>query len=231
MIAEGSSQRWRLMSLSDIKTPYDICVIDIGSPRLGNVGWCFIEAGTRQSYTGAHLDELIPLIAARLALNGLILGLEAPLFVPLREDLMLATKARMGEGRRPWSAGAGAQVLAMNLPIMSYVFKRIKAAYADIEAFVDEEGFEGRPWQVMVFEALVSGSDKGQSHMDDAHIMAQYCVSFSEAQKLPPSILKHEDSVEFFNLTAASMLRCGVLDDIKMLHHKSPIYKPSDDIL
>ena len=32
----------------------------------------------------------------------------------------------------------------------------------------------------MIFEALVSGSDKGESHIADAQIMAKYCHQFSK---------------------------------------------------
>ena len=220
-----------VMTLSEIKQPYDVCVIDIGSPKLGNIGWCFVRAKADRLHTGQNLDEVIPLIASSLQENGLILGLEAPLFVPLREDLMLATKARKGEGRRPWSAGAGAQVLTMNLPIMTYLFKRIKAEYPAVDAFVNESGFEARPGQMMIFEALVSGTDKGQSHMDDAQIMAEYCSDFSKNKTFPPSILEEENDAEFFNLTSASLLRCGLFNDIEALNYKSPIYKPSEDIL
>ncbi|NQZ14804.1 MAG: hypothetical protein HRT94_08290 [Alphaproteobacteria bacterium] len=217
--------------MSKIKKPYDVCVIDIGSPKLGNIGWCFVHTKTYELHTGLNLDEVIPLISSSLQENGLILGLEAPLFVPLREDLMSATKARKGEGRRPWSAGAGAQVLTMNLPIMTYLFKQIKARYPDVQAFVNEDNFEALSGQIMIFEALVSGSDKGQSHMDDAQIMAEYCINFSKNKTLPLSILESEDDTEFFNLTSASLLRCGLLNDIATLNHKSPIYKPSENVL
>ena len=39
---------------------------------------------------------------------------------------MLATKGRKGEGNRPRTGGAGAQVLTLKLPIMIYLFNAIK---------------------------------------------------------------------------------------------------------
>ena len=214
--------------MSKLDHRYDICVVDIGSPKLGNIGWCYIETDSDQSYIGQDLDDLIPRITHRLKTHALLLGLEAPLCVPLRDDLMLATKGRKGEGRRPWSAGAGAQVLAMNLPIMTYLFQKIKTRHPNIQPFVNEEGFLAHAEQMMIFEALVSGTDKGNSHIDDAAIMAEYCLSFAKAKMLPPSILEQEDNTEFFNLTAASLLRSGLLEDTAALHKASPIYKPSD---
>jgi hypothetical protein len=211
--------------------PYSICVIDIGSPKLRNIGWSVFDPKTQAFQNGVELDEIVPLIAEQLKLRGVILGLEAPLFVPLRDDLMLATKARKGEGRRPWSAGAGAQVLTMNLPIMTYLLRKLKAACSGIEVFVNEDGFNAHAGQIMIFEALVSGSDKGQSHIDDAQIMVKYCVPFSNKCYLPLSILEEEVGAEFLNLTAASLLRCGLTTDVKKLNCYSPIYKPSHDSL
>jgi hypothetical protein len=214
-----------------VHKPYSIGVVDIGSPKLGNIGWCIIDGTTDHAQRGAELDDIVPLIAKQLQSHGMILGLEAPLFIPLREDLILATKGRRGEGRRPWSAGAGAQVLAMNLPIMTYLFRKIKKACPDIKIFVNEDGFEAERGEIMIFEALVSGSDKGTSHIDDAEIMAQYCLDFSHQSQLPPSILEKEDGAAFLNLVATSLLHCGLITDTQLLHKDTPIYKPSLDIL
>ena len=104
--------------------PHSICVIDIGSPKLGNIGWSLMNNNGTDEWSGQELDELFPLISDQLEAGGLLLGLEAPLFVPIRDDLLLATKARKGEERRPWCPGAGAQVLAMNLPLMVYILRR-----------------------------------------------------------------------------------------------------------
>ena len=210
-----------------LQSPYSVCVVDIGSPKLGNIGWCVIDANTGEAQRGADLDALFPILATQLETRGLVLGLEAPLFVPLREDLMKATKARSGEGRRPWSAGAGAQVLAMNLPIMIYIFNHIARLMPAVQFVVQGEDFDARPGQVLVFEALVSGADKGLSHMEDAHIMAEYCASFAQRCVLPPTILEAEEGAEYFNLTAAALMHCGLVEDLEALQSASPIYKPS----
>lgn len=209
-----------------IENRYSICVIDIGSPKLGNLGWCLIDTENQKEHTGYHLDDLLPLIIQVTRNQGLILGLEAPLFVPLRPDILQATKARQGEGRRPWSAGAGAQVLAMNLPIMAYLFNGIKARGSDISWHLNEEDFTAHPNTLMLFEALVSGVDKGQSHINDAQIMAQSCLNYAREKLLPPSILEQELNTEYFNLAAAALMRCGLLNDPIFLSKSSPIYKP-----
>lgn len=214
---------------SDITQPYHICVIDIGSPKLGNLGWCFFDIKKNQELIGDNLDDLFTNLIEASKTSGIILGLEAPLFVPLRPDLMEATRARKGEGRRPWSAGAGAQVLTMNLPIMTYIFKRIYALKPDISYFLNEHGFSAQSGQVMIFEALVSGADKGKSHINDAQIMVSSCLSFSQLKRLPQSILEDENQTEYLNLSAAALLRCGIWSDPRSLCLASPIYKPSNE--
>ena len=215
------------MSILITDKPYSICAIDIGSPKLGNIGWCLIDVHCNSKKTGTSLDELIPHISKTIRKSGLLLGLEAPLFVPMRNDLMLATKGRNGEGRRPWSAGAGAQVLAMNIPIMTYLFRKIKFYDPDVDILIDPKRFAPKERQVLLFEALVSGIDKGNSHVDDAQIMTNYCLKYSKKSQLPPSILKHEEDTSYFNLAAASLLRCGLTKDVSLMEKTSPIYKPS----
>jgi len=209
------------------KHNYAVCVIDIGSPRLGNIGWSVIDGQTGKEWSGDQLDQLFPLIPEILDRQGLLLGLEAPLFVPLRSNLLHATKARKGEERRPWSAGAGAQVLTMNLPIMVYILEKFMAYGKEIQFLLEEKNFFGAPKQVLIFEALVSGSDKGDSHIADAQIMTKYCHQFSRNYLLPKSILEEEEGVRFFNLAAAALLKCGATNDISTLSLPVPIYKPS----
>ena len=213
--------------INELDDEYSICVIDIGSPKLGNLGWCLIDCQTGEEHSGFNLDELFPHFAKVTKNNGLILGLEAPLFVPLRKDLMVATRARKGEGKRPWSAGAGAQVLVINLPIMVYLFEGIQSYCPNVSYCLNEDRFTSKPQQIMLFEALVSGADKGSSHINDAQIMARNCVQYSEKNILPISILQHEDNTDYFNLAAAALLRCGLEKNISSLNLHTPIYKPT----
>lgn len=210
---------------------YNVAVIDIGSPKLGNLGWCLIETDTDREYTGVNLDELFPLLPKILERKGMLLGLEAPLFVPIRDDLMKITKGRLGESRRPWSAGAGAQVLALNLPIMVYLFEGIKKQVPSVDIGINEMSFYSKPNQVAIFEALVSGSDKGSSHIEDATIMARSCAIYARKKRLPSSILQKEEGTCYFNLAAAALLRVGLINQTDALHQYSSIYKPENSLL
>ena len=171
---------------------YGTITVDIGSPKLGNLGWHVYEPEDESyhEYTGKKLDDLIDLISIKSKNHGFILGLEAPLFIPVRKNLYHATKARFGESPRPWSAGAGAQVLAINLPIMTYLFDNLYQKKPTLQFCITPEHFQSKPQQILIFEALVSGKDKGVSHIDDAKIMNNYCKTFSQSNQLPPTILQ-----------------------------------------
>lgn len=210
-----------------LKNVYNVSVIDVGSPRLGNLGWCFIDVAACKEYTGKDLESLIELLSRELMSRGLILGFEAPLFVPVRQDIQLATKGRKGEGNRPWSGTAGAQVLSINLPIMAYLFQHVYQRNPAVSFLMNSDQFTGEKLQIMLFEALVSGTDKGISHIHDAQIMAQDCAKYAKSLSLPPSILEHEEGVKFFNLAGSALLYSGITKDIHISQVPCPIYKPN----
>ena len=68
--------------------------------------------------TGRLIDPLIVKIASALDRGPVALGFEAPLWVPARVDELLVTGARLGEGSRAWSAGAGSGALATALAVI-----------------------------------------------------------------------------------------------------------------
>lgn len=215
-----------ISSRHTVSQHYSVCVIDIGSPKLGNLGWYLWDAHQQVHSAGDDLDALFPPLLEAGAHTGVLLGLEAPLFVPIRQDPLLMTKARAGESPRPWSAGAGAQVLALNLPIMTYLFQQLQSAAVDWRYCIDHKEFYANSGDLLLFEALVSGSNKGQSHIEDAQIMTNYCLSYALNKQLPPSILQDEENTTYFNLAAAALLRVGAHSMAEYLDCPSPIYRP-----
>ena len=212
--------------MSRFEKQYSICVIDIGSPRLGNLGWFLYDAVSDCTHSGQHLDDLVEPFLQTVDRSAVLLGLEAPLFVPIRADIMLATKARAGESPRPWSAGAGAQVLAMNLPIMTYFLQKLSAQQSPLVGHAHADAFHSQPGEFLMFEALVSGSNKGSSHIDDAKIMVDYCRHYSDQCQLPPSILQPEVDTTYLNLAYCALLYTGFTADLALLRQPSPIYRP-----
>ena len=208
---------------------FSSCAIDIGSPKLGNIGWALNSVHTNKSLTGKCLDSLAEQICLDIEQGAILLALDAPLFVPLREDIKLATKGRNGEGRSPWSAGAGAQVLAMNIPIMTYLFQKIFIIKPHAKFVWEKECFVNKPNTIFIAEALISGSVKGETHIDDAIIMANYCSNFTDYGKMPSSILLPEKNVKYLNLVAMSLLAIGAIEDHTLLRSELQIFKPTKD--
>lgn len=49
------------MELSfQLSNQHNIYTIDIGYPKLGHLGWCFINTHNNKEYTGSDLVELFP---------------------------------------------------------------------------------------------------------------------------------------------------------------------------
>ena len=209
----------------------NICAIDVGSPKRGNIGWCLIDFKKKKETTGDKLADLIPLIGEATKKSSLMLGLEAPLIIPVRDDEMSLTKGRPGDENMPWSGVAGAIVLALNIPILDYLFTGIKKCNKDVSFFVNEKGFEGKRNQVMIFEAFVSGKDKQKTHIGDATYIARSCAHFTKAHEYPSTVLGHEEGIEYLNLAGAALVRSGLTKDVKALNRITPIYKPTSEVL
>ena len=83
----------------------------------------------------------------------------------------------------------------------------------------------------MIYEAFVSGPDKTDSHEGDAKYMARSCAHYTKIHEFPPTILEHEEGVEYLNLAGAALIRSGLTKDVKALNRITPIYKPTSEVL
>ena len=72
--------------------PSLIAAVDIGSPMTGKLGWAVLP----DEKIGKDVQTLVALVAKALLGGPVALGFEAPLWVPMRMDEMLLTKARRG---------------------------------------------------------------------------------------------------------------------------------------
>lgn len=189
--------------------PSLIAAIDIGSPMAGKLGWATLP----NDQTGSGLDILIEIVADALRVGPVALGFEAPIWVPMRSDVMTLTKARIGEGTRSWSAGAGTGVLATGLAVIPYVLSRLRKAAPNATATLDFHNPPTEAGKLLLWEAFVSAKDKGDSHESDAMIAAQSferaCLSLPDFQKLTCE--------PCFNLLGAMLLRTGWSSDLNLL--------------
>jgi hypothetical protein len=146
---------------------------DVGSVKSGNFGWA------RSEPRGASLVEheaSRPIALARAVAGELhagrpvALGFECPLFVPVPVVDTALGAARKGEGNRAWSAGAGSGALITGLVQVAWVLAAIREQCPHERLHLDWPSFSAAARGLLVWEAFVTASAKGQSHIDDATI-------------------------------------------------------------
>ena len=146
--------------------PY-IVSIDMGSPKRGSFGWC----DNRKHEEGCHnVDELLKLL---LKENYFAVGIEAPLFIPVRpKALKDFSGKREFDSDHPWSAGAGACVTSINLGFLASLLTRIYKEKPDIVVTTDRTEWKKRAKNcILIWESFISGkseaSTKDSRHLDD----------------------------------------------------------------
>ncbi len=105
------------------------------------------------------------------------LGIECPLFVPIMDEPVDLTRARPGEGARPWCAGAGAGALATGLAQTVWLLRQIaRLLESKVPAYVDWPAFVNANCGLFLWEAFVSSLSKADSHVGDADLAVKAFV-------------------------------------------------------
>lgn len=201
--------------------PTLIAAIDIGSPKKENLGWAALPS----QKTGKDIEELIELVTSHLPEGPVALGFEAPVWVPMRDDVTKLTNARKGEGQRAWSAAAGTTVLTTGLAVISYVMKRIRRDAPNALASLDYVSPPTEPNALFLWEAFVSAGNKGGSHEDDAMIAAK---AFEKTAQCASSDLTRHQKIcpeNCLNLLGAILLRTGWTHDQSVLEADTLVIK------
>ena len=190
---------------------------DIGSIQGGNFGWARGVPSNRGLAIRGRTDilELAESVAGDLRERRRVaLGFECPLFVPLPDDPMRLTSARQGEATRPWSAAAGAAVLATGLTETVWTLREIRRGLAfDVPPFVNWAAFREAGAGLFLWEAMVTGSAKRGTHVEDAESAVR---SFAAVMPdVANSSAIAESSVH--SLVGAALLRAGWSTDLSLL--------------
>lgn len=151
----------------DATNPY-VVSIDMGSPKRKSFGWCDNDKCNDGCKDVDKLKELL------LKENYFAMGIEAPLFIPVRPDVLKDFSGKRDfESSHPWSAGAGACVTAINLGFLASLLTRIHQENPDIAVTTDIEAWKRRKYNcILIWESFIVGksraSMKDSSHLDDA---------------------------------------------------------------
>lgn len=194
---------------------------DIGSVTAGNFGWWSSDGNF-----GREPSTLA--LAVATALNDerpVALGFECPLFVPLTEDESHLTRARPGEGSRPWSAGAGCGVLATGLVQVAWVLRAIRTSLnTPCTAHLDWKDFARTMSGLFVWEAFVSGKSKLSTHIADAQAAGE---AFRNSLPRPDLANAVTCSTPVYSLIGAAMLRTGWTQTPSVLEQACIVIKAS----
>lgn len=150
-----------------------IFAVDVGSPK----AFAWVSDGGLKGKDGTGLVDAIN--SAFMTSRRVALGFECPLFIPVPRHWADIGKARLGEKNRPWSAGAGATVTTYGLHEVAWILARLReTGNTEPSIFFSPEAWllSDLPG-LLLWEAFVTGADKGKSHADDAR---RACRAFEQ---------------------------------------------------
>lgn len=151
------------------------------------------------------------------------LGFECPLYIPVPAEAQLLGKARIGEGNRSWSAGAGSGALATGLVQACWVLRALRERVTDEPAHVDWPSFKRARRGLFMWEAFVSAKAKATdlTHHGDAAIAVERFFAV-----LPdPTTADELDAPSPFSLIGAALVWSGWSDDVELLRRKCLVVK------
>lgn len=195
------------------------------APRLRLVGGCRRRCrvsrvlGFSASSTSITVGTSISLLADGVADDlskghRVTLGFECPLFIHISDEPEGLTKARDGEGNRPWSAAGGCGSLATGLAEYSWIFEKLKTSTKiEVQPIFDWSEFSGGAGNLFVWEAFVSRKAKETSHIDDATAAAR--AFWSSIPNVEESTMVTAERP--FSLVGAALLRAGLSNDVRLL--------------
>lgn len=200
----------------------NVRVVAVG---IGSVGppskfaWAAFDAPNRDiTATGDDPETAAKELAAALR-EGMqaALLLESPMSNPVPSAEMgwrLLGKARAGEANRPWSAGAGAGVLATGLAQGAWLLEHLATALPGLTATTNAAVWRAGEAQLLLAEAFVPGTGKpvpvpaGQHAADAAAAGLEMVVRLVAAQELTSDVRCSPHRP--FNLLAALAVWAGL---------------------
>lgn len=204
-----------------------VYAVDVGSIARKRLGWARAYAPDGKVDPEAQetdIERLVAALAADLrAARPVALGFECPLYVPVPSDAQVLGKARIGEGNRSWSAGAGSGALATGLVEGCWVLRALQQRVSDVPAVVDWASFQRSGRGLFLWEAFVSAKAKATdlTHHGDAAIAVERFFAV-----LPdPTTADELDAPSPFSLIGAALVWSGWSSDVSLLRRKCVVVK------
>jgi hypothetical protein len=194
---------------------------DVGSVRSGRFGWACGSPPVDDAHqvNPSSPQHLADAVADRLCAGRRVaLGFECPMFVPVPEQEERLGAARPGEGNRPWSAGAGSGALATGLVQAAWVLATIRRRCPNATLYLDWDRFARARSGLLIWEAFVTATAKGSSHVDDAKIAVDAFVRSVREHPARPGSCAAVTAERPLSLAGAVAIWSGWLNDPLALH-------------
>lgn len=200
---------------------------DVGSVKRDRFGW-FGGPHGRARYGGSSIAGLVDQVAGDLDRERPVaLGFECPLWIPIAENAEDVTRGRDGEENRPWSAGAGATTLAIGCAELVWVLCEVRQRLGSLPpAHLEWDSFE-KSSGLLLWEAMVTGLGKGDTHVDDARLAVEkFEKELSDPQAA--NAVNADRSGSVCSLAGAALLRAEWSTDISLLWKPCLVIKASE---
>jgi len=154
----------------------NVYACDAGSVSKDNFHWVSTH---NLSNEFGDISKLAEYIATDLkASQKVAIGFECVLFIPCPTDQQTLGKARNGEctaetGNKPFTASAGACATMSGLPALGWLMRQIKKNCPEATATTRWSDFESGLANIFIWEAFVSGHEKGDTHGEDARLAVE----------------------------------------------------------
>lgn len=164
--------------------------VDIGSVKSPpKFAWAAVDSPDRPLLShGDDPEGAVHALTQSLTEDGrAVLAVEAPMAIPVpapnNDEWRWLGRARAGEGNRPWSAGAGAGVLATGITQTAWMLSRLHTLAPHVTATTQPHRFAAGRAHLLLAEAFVSATGKpvpvtGSQHAADAEAAARATLSY-----------------------------------------------------
>ncbi len=206
----------------------DVYVVDAGSVSKGNFHWVSSKAPHSES---SDIEAMAKCVCDDLRLEKKVaIGFECPLFVPCPENQAELGLARIGEidvafGSRPFNAGAGASVTLAGFQALGWILREVHERFPGVRASTRWDELEDGTCELFIWEAFVSGSEKGLNHHEDAQLALE-AFEKNQDRMSKASRIKAESPI---SLAGALILWSGMSHDLTLLHAPCVVLRPIFD--
>jgi hypothetical protein len=156
-----------------------IYACDVGSIKRNNFGWASSHSGSRGSKDIAALVKSV--VTDFSSGTKVSMGFECPLFIPCPTRLEDIGSARVGERNRAYTSSPAACATVTGLSELAWILKKIHEECPEARATTRWSEFIEGNSQLFIWEAFISGVDKGADHIEDASLAVRAFEKFLKA--------------------------------------------------